>query len=74
MRVLEKVSKQNESVEGDGGDAFYFCSELVAYIYKKLGIVSQDVNPHEVVPMYFLGYDRDGMRDIVDESPVVLVP
>jgi len=68
------ILRSFDIVEGDGGDAFYFCSELVAYIYKKLGIVSQDINPHEVVPMDFLGYDRGGMRDIVDESPVVLVP
>lgn len=61
-------------VEGDGGDAFYFCSELVAYIYKKLGIVSQDIKPSEVVPMDFLGYDKDGMCNIVDESPIVLLP
>lgn len=36
-----------------------FCSELVAVIYIKLGILGENVDPSGVVPVDFLGYDRD---------------
>lgn len=38
---------------------FLFCSELVATIYKYLGIFPDTVNPKNVIPMDFLGYDTD---------------
>lgn len=72
------ILRSFDLVEGEGdsesGDAFYFCSELVAYIYQKLGIISESINPNEVVPMDFLGYDRDEMREIIEVDPIVLVP
>lgn len=36
-----------------------FCSELVALIYVKMGIFPPDVNPKNVVPMDFAGYELD---------------
>ena len=36
-----------------------FCSELVAMIYKKLGLFPPNVEPKNVVPMDFIGYDVD---------------
>jgi len=88
LRIFRKKTKWVEDigfgilrsfdiVEGDSedeGDSFYFCSELVAYVYKKLDIISVSVNPQEVVPMDFLGYDRDGMRELVEVDPIILVP
>lgn len=61
-------------VEDNGGDAFYFCTELVAYILQELGVISSHIKPNEVVPMDFLGYDREGMESLVDNDPVILVP
>ena len=40
-------------------DDWLFCSELVAEIYVKLGIFPDTVDPKNVVPMDFIGYDLD---------------
>jgi hypothetical protein len=46
-----------------------FCSELVAAVYVKIGVLSSNVDPSGVVPMDFLGHDRDHEipSDIVEE-------
>lgn len=38
-----------------------FCSEFVSMIYKTLNIIPEHINPSDVVPVDFLGYDQDGM-------------
>jgi len=54
-------------------DMFYFCSELVAKIYQSLGILDTSINPSDVLPMDFIGYDQDGIGEIVDR-PIILIP
>jgi len=46
-----------------GTKMWLFCSELVAMIYKELGFFSENVEPKNVVPMDFLGYDADSSID-----------
>jgi hypothetical protein len=56
-------------------DDSYFCSELVAYIYKELGILAATITPEWVVPMDFLGYDRDGeIPNCVEYFPIKILP
>jgi len=42
-----------------------FCSELVALVYQRLGIIGKQFNPADVVPVDFLGYDKDGLPKLV---------
>jgi len=42
-----------------------FCSELVALIYKNLGIFPESIDPKNVVPMDFIGFDDE---DEVNEN------
>lgn len=50
-----------------------FCSELVAVVYKDLGIFPAKVNPKNVVPMDFLGCDADTSHD-GGVPPVIQLP
>lgn len=36
-----------------------FCSELVALVYKEVGIFPEDIDPKNVVPMDFIGFDNE---------------
>ena len=56
------------------GDMFYFCSELVATIYQEVGILDPSLDPSNVLPMDFLGYDQDGMEAIIDQHPIIFLP
>ena len=55
-----------------GTEDWLFCSELVAVIYKALGLFPASVEPKNVVPMDFIGYEQDcvcesGIPVIVNE-------
>lgn len=52
-----------------------FCSELVAVIYQELGIIPSDVNPRDVVPMDFFGYDADthGVPCVIEPPQYITV-
>jgi hypothetical protein len=43
-----------------GTEDWLFCSELIALVYKVMGILPDSVNVKNVVPMDFIGYDNDG--------------
>lgn len=72
-----------EKVIVDGSEIFHnlgifqnthqwvFCSELVAIIYKSLGIFDKGIDPRDVIPMDLLGFDKDGLPRVVD-TPVYL--
>lgn len=60
--------------EDEDTDMFYFCSELVARIYQSVGVIDATLNPSDVLPMDFLGYDKDGMALVVDRNPTILLP
>lgn len=44
-----------------------FCSELVANIYKKIRIISENFDSKNVIPVDFFGHDLDGIPAIVDK-------
>ncbi len=46
-----------------------FCSELVACVYKDLGLLPSDINPKNTVPMDFLGFDNEIKNEVI---PVVI--
>jgi hypothetical protein len=46
-------------------DSLVFCSQLVADAYIQLGILPNSIDPRDVIPMDFLGFDLDGMPKIV---------
>lgn len=43
-----------------------FCSDLIAIIYRTLGIYSLNINPENYIPMNFLGYGTDLPKVIAD--------
>jgi hypothetical protein len=49
----------------------FFCSELVATIYSKTGILPADLDPEKIAPVELLGYSNDGIKDIVND-PIIL--
>ena len=49
-----------------------FCSEFVGEIYRELHIIQDDIDPKDIVPVDFLGVDRDGMKVVVDTNLVDL--
>jgi len=48
-----------------------FCSELVITIYQKIGVVPQEINAKNVIPMDFFGCDKDGLPLLV-RAPIYL--
>lgn len=46
-----------------GADTHTFCSELVTRIFQMLGMIRRDIDAERVLPMDFLGWDRDGDID-----------
>jgi hypothetical protein len=47
-----------------------FCSELIATIYRELQLIPESVNPKNVVPMDFLGFDSE--HDVSERVPVIV--
>jgi len=56
-----------------------FCSEFAAVLYEAIGVINDDtdgvhdgklLDPRDVVPMDFLGYDEDHMLPIVELPPM----
>lgn len=48
-----------------------FCSELIANVYIKMGIIDPKTDPRNVTPIDFFGFDQDGLDRIV-ENPIYL--
>jgi hypothetical protein len=46
-----------------------FCSELVAMVYQEFGILSEEIRSGDVLPMDFIGYDRDDIPIVVKLPP-----
>jgi len=64
--------------EATGTDKWLFCSELVATAYKEMGIFPSEINPENVIPMDFIGYDTDvktegGVPVVVQLPPIKIV-
>lgn len=47
-----------------------FCTELVVRVYKELGFLPEEVNPLNVVPMDFFGFDNEG--NVKENLPVII--
>lgn len=54
---LRKIREITEDFFGT--EDFLFCSELVASVYTHFNILPKEINPKNVVPMDFLGFDVD---------------
>lgn len=67
FQLFRRIRGKSEKIADS--EPWLFCSELVATIYIELGFIPGDVNPKDVVPMDFLGYDIDtkGVPQIIDE-------
>lgn len=48
-----------------------FCSELVATIYQTFGILPENFDPKDVLPIDFFGYDNDGIPALV-KTPIFI--
>lgn len=73
MKKLRPHRSQFERLTED----WLFCSELVALIYKTMGILPTNTDPKNVMPMDFLGVDNDeekegGIPLIVHIPPIVV--
>jgi len=44
-----------------------FCSQFVAIIYSRLGLIDKDIDHKNFVPVDFLGCDEDGQTNIISE-------
>ncbi len=73
--VIPCLRPARDTVEWDEDEEdqdFVFCSELVALIYRRLGVLGKEFDPSNVVPVDFLGCDADGMPKLV-EDPITLL-
>lgn len=52
-------------------DNKYFCSELVAEIYRIIGIIPKNIDPEEIAPIELLGYTNNNLEQIVNK-PIIL--
>ena len=66
---------RDEVEEATGTEDWLFCSELVAAVYRTLGIFDISVEPKNVVPMDFLGYeaDEEGGIPVVVKEPIIII-
>jgi hypothetical protein len=50
-----------------------FCSQLVALVYRALGVISKDIDPGDIMPVEFLHPRIKSMEGIV-QQPIVVLP
>lgn len=65
---LSVLSSENEQ---EGFSGWLYCSQLVALIYQRLGLIAPEIDPNNVVPVDFLGYDIDGLYAVVN-NPIYI--
>jgi hypothetical protein len=63
-KILQRWHIVNPDNEGPAG--WQFCSELVANIYLAIGVLN-NIDPKDVLPVDFFGYDLDGIPALVDD-------
>lgn len=69
LRPIRDVSE-----EALGTQEWLFCSELIAVIYQELGLYPSEIDPRDVVPMDFIGFDVDKNKiPVIVEKPVYIV-
>ena len=60
LRGLSKLFK-NKKIEPNA----VFCSQFVAIVYSRLGVIDKNIDIKNFVPVDFLGCDEDGQKNIV---------
>ena len=70
-KKLYKKLNRYHITENKGPGGWQFCSELVANVYLLIGILDKNVNPKNVLPIDFFGYDEDNIQALV-ESPIFI--
>lgn len=48
-----------------------FCSELVANVYVKVGVLDPSIDPQDVVPVDLIGYDKYGRRPFLEDPKII---
>ena len=68
--VFPCLRKRREAIEKMfKTSGWMFCSELVANVYKIIGLIPGDVEAKNVLPMDFVGYDEDKEVPIIVNEP-----
>ena len=68
--VFKCLRKRRDAIERMlGTDDWLFCSELVAHVYKTIGIFPAEVEPKDVLPMDYIGFDSDNVVPIIVDKP-----
>lgn len=62
----------NYRADDENDNEWFFCSELVGLIYKKIGVLPSSIDARNITPMDLLGYDQDHEIDIV-EDPIHII-
>ena len=65
--ILTSMKLVKDDPSNPGVIGWLFCSQLVALIYQRLGLIPPEIDPDNVVPVDFLGYDSDGMVNLVNK-------
>jgi hypothetical protein len=66
------LSALNFNKLNDSPAQWQFCSELLANAYQTIGVLPNQFDPRDVIPVDFFGYDQDGIPPMV-EPPVFFV-
>ena len=66
-------SKIGLAINNNTISGWLFCSELVALVYQEIGLISESIDPQNVIPVDFLGKDVNRMPAVV-LSPTYVVP
>jgi hypothetical protein len=61
IQKIGKLFKKNKKIKEEK----LFCSQFVAIIYKELGLIDRKIDVKNFVPVDFLGFDKDGQKNIV---------
>lgn len=62
VRFIRDLTEDEESSK-----KWLFCSELCFIVYQGLELYDKKFNPSDVVPMDFIGFDKDGIPNIFGE-------
>ena len=66
LKVCRCIREPMEEMTGTNN--WLFCSELVAQVYIDMGVINNSINPKNVVPMDFVGFetDKNGIPNMID--------
>lgn len=72
--ILVSWNFYKKSTNNQGMGGWLFCSEMVATVYQDLGLIDDDKDPQDVIPVDFLGVDVDGIPKLVEDPIYISKP